>query len=156
MGCGSGRDSKHFIDQGYTVIAVDGSAEIAACAEPLIGQPVKVTTFQELDFSNEFDGVWASASLLHCPKGQISDILGRIARALKSGGIAFMSFKWGDEETVDNRGRFFNNYTVDTLGTLLAKLPDFSIISVWSSTMLLRGSEQKWVNALVRKEQRQL
>ena len=153
LGCGSGRDSKHFIETGYTVTAVDGSAEIAARAEQLIGQPVEVTTFQEIDYIYKFDGVWASASLLHCPKAQISDVILRIARALKSGGIAFMSFKWGDDETVDERGRFFNNYTEDSLSILLAKVPDFSIINMWSSAMLLRGSEQKWVNALVRKEQ---
>ena len=154
LGCGSGRDSKHFIETGYTITAVDGSAEIAACAEQLIGQPVTVVTFQEIDFSNEFDGVWASASLLHCPKGQISDVMLGTVRALKPGGIAFMSFKWGDNETVDEKGRYFNNYTEESLGALLADVREFSIIEIGANSDSLRGIEQKWVNALVRKEQR--
>jgi len=70
-------------------VAVDGSPEIAACAEQLLGQPVKVATFQELEFSNEFDGVWACASLLHCPKSQIVDVLGRVTNALKINGVAY-------------------------------------------------------------------
>jgi len=78
-----------FLAKGYRVVAVDGSSEIAACAEQLLGQPVKVTTFQELEFSNEFDGVWACASLLHCPKSQIVDVLGRVTNALKINGVAY-------------------------------------------------------------------
>jgi len=152
LGCGSGRDGKGFIENGYSVTALDGSAEIAACAEKLIGQPVIVTPIQEIQFSNEFDGVWACASLLHCSKGQMHDVLVRITKALKDKGIAYMSFKWGNGETVDDKGRYFNNYTDESLATLLADVNGLSVIDIWSHTMTLRNIEQKWVNALVRKE----
>jgi len=52
-----------FFKAAYRVVAVDGSPEIAACAEQLLDQPVKVATFQKLEFRNEFHGVRPCASL---------------------------------------------------------------------------------------------
>jgi mutator protein MutT len=151
LGCGSGRDSKAFLDQGYTVTSVDGSAEVAACAERAIGHAVGVTTLQELSYSNAFDGVWASASLLHCPKAQILDVLSRIGLALKPDGTTYLSFKWGEDETVDERGRYFNNYTLATLQALIDEIADFTVIELWTETKPLRDGEQQWVNALIKK-----
>ena len=68
LGCGSGRDSWFFLDQGYSVTAVDASHALAKLASEFIGKPVENLSFQELDYLEEFDGIWACASLLHCPK----------------------------------------------------------------------------------------
>jgi mutator protein MutT len=151
LGCGSGRDSKAFLDNGYIVTAVDGSAEVAAYAEHVIGQPVDVSTFQELSYKNLFDGVWASASLLHCPRAQILEVLKRVAMALKPCGVAYLSFKWGDDERVDERGRYFNNYTESSFQNLIDKVHDFTVIDLWSETKLLRADQQRWMNALLKK-----
>ena len=62
-----------------------------------------------------------------------------------------MSFKWGDQATVDDRGRHFTNFTEDSLAVLLDTLSDFSVIKIWNETKPLRDGEQRWVNALVRK-----
>jgi len=151
LGCGSGRDSKVFLDKGYKVTPVDGNSEIAACAEQYLGQSVAVTTFQALDYENAFDGVWVSASLLHCPRTQLPSVLKRITCALKFEGVAYLSFKWGEEDCVDNLGRYFTNFTEDTLTALLDFFPDFSVIQIWSEVKPLRDGQQRWVNALVRK-----
>lgn len=151
LGCGAGRDSKAFLNAGYIVTAMDASRDVAAYAEEIIGQPVLVNRFQEMSFCDQFDGVWASASLLHCTREQITDVLHRVGQSLKSNGVAYMSFKWGDEETFDDRGRYFNNYTLESLHKLIGNIACLEIIKEWTENKLLREDKQKWVNVLVRR-----
>jgi len=152
LGCGSGRDSRYFLEKGYKVCAIDGNAEIAEIAEQYIGQSVIVTQFQEIDFKDQFHGVWASASLLHCTRNQILKILANIVNALKENGVIFMSFKWGEGESIDDKSRYFNNFTESTLRSLLESKSELLIIKTWSDNSTLRGNEQKWVNALLKKK----
>ena len=65
LGCGSGRDSKAFLEMGYSVVAIDGSQELCKLASKYIGQNVLCSTFQEYSPEELFDGIWACASLLH-------------------------------------------------------------------------------------------
>ncbi len=151
LGCGSGRDSRFFLNAGYVVTAMDASNEIATHAEKFIGQPVLVSSFQELLFFNQFDGVWACASLLHCPRAQIVDVLDRISQSLKPNGVVYMSFKWGYDEAVDDKGRYFNNYTLESLHELIDQMANLEIIDEWVESKQLREIEQKWINFLVRR-----
>ncbi len=151
LGCGSGRDSKAFREMGYYVTSVDGSAEIASWASIFTGHPVVVKSFHEIDYREEFDGVWASASLLHCHPSQLHGIFQRILASLKNGGVAYTSFKWGSDDTVDDRGRPYTNHTTDTLRGLFETLAGTETLYVWDSEMYLRGQLQKWVYALIQK-----
>lgn len=108
LGCGGGRDAAAMIAAGFTVDATDGSAAMAAEAEKAIGRKVRVLRFDELDANAAYDAVWASASLLHVPRGELGDALVRVHRALKSGGLFYASFKAGDEEGYDEFGRYYN------------------------------------------------
>jgi mutator protein MutT len=153
LGCGSGRDSKSFRERGYTVTSMDGNAEIASWAMKYTGHQVEVKNFQDIDYHGEFDGVWASASLLHCPLNQLSDVLLRVSDSLKGEGIAYMSFKWGDATTVDAQGRHFTNLTTEALSGLLKNVPNVKILEVWDSEAMLRAQPQKWVNAIIKKSE---
>lgn len=150
LGCGSGRDSKFFIDQGFKVTAIDGSSELAKKASEYLGQTVEEKLFQHIEYDREFDAVWACASLLHCPKHQLLDVLKRVIRALKPGGLLFMSFKHGEQESFDNKGRYFNNQTEASLGELLMQIDRAYIQKIWSKTAELRGAQQVWVSGFVR------
>ena len=152
LGCGSGRDSRFFIDNNYSVIAVDGSNKIAKVASNYIGQAVELKTFQELDYKNQFDGVWACASLLHCPKPEISDVIFKINQALKVGGVVYMSFKYGQDERIDERGRFFNDYTESELSDLIATQAGLNILELSTESKPLRSGIQMWLNLIAKKE----
>ena len=65
FGCGSGRDTKYFLGKGYDVDATDGSEELCKIAGEYAGVQVKQMLFEELDAVEEYDGVWACASILH-------------------------------------------------------------------------------------------
>lgn len=78
-----GRDSKHFIEKGYTVTAFDASGIMCEYASKLTGQEVRKLTFQEIDYQDCFDGIWACASLLHVLEDEMVTVLKNIAAALK-------------------------------------------------------------------------
>ncbi len=150
LGCGSGRDSLYFKQQGYRVTALDGAKKLAKLASVLIQQQVIVTHYQSIRYHQQFEAVWACASLLHCTKHEISTVIPRIITALKPQGVCYMSFKYGTDETIDSKGRFFTNYTPTTLQQLIHEFAPLTTLSIWTESQPLRGKQQ-WVNALVQK-----
>jgi len=119
LGCGGGQDSAYMLDKGFDVTATDGSAELARQAEKLIGRPVTVMRFQDLQATGEFDGVWAEASLLHVPRAELPDVFSRIHSALKPGAPLHASFKAGEAEGHDGFGRYYNYPSPDWLSQCL-------------------------------------
>lgn len=108
-GCGSGRDSKAFLDAGYDVVAFDASREMRIRAAEYIGREVLDIRFEEISFEKEFDGIWASASLLHVPMEELPEVMGRMRKALKPGGVMYASFKYG-EGTKARGERLFSDF----------------------------------------------
>ena len=109
-GCGSGRDSKAFQELGYAVSAFDASEEICRFATEYLGQEVQCRRFEDVTEENCYDGIWASASLLHVAKKNLPDVLARLKRALKAGGILYASFKYGETEKMRGE-RSFSDFT---------------------------------------------
>ena len=68
FGCGSGRDTKYFLEQGYKVDAIDGSPMLCKLASTHTGIKVRQMLFQELHAKEKYDGIWACASILHVAK----------------------------------------------------------------------------------------
>lgn len=151
FGCGSGRDSKAFLQKGYRVTAMDGSSEMCKIASKHIGQEVIYKRFQELDEVNVFDAVWACASILHVPTIELPQVIENIERALKSGGYFYVSFKYGEFEGERN-GRYFTNLTEQTLEKLLEPFTQLELLetSVTPDVRAGRGDEM-WLNAIVKK-----
>lgn len=68
FGCGSGRDTKYFLENGYQVDAADGSEELCKIASDYTGIKVKQMLFEELCDVDKYDGIWACSSILHLSK----------------------------------------------------------------------------------------
>lgn len=113
-GCGSGRDSKAFMDAGYDVVSFDASLEMCRRASGYIGREVANLRFEDISFADEFDGIWASASLLHVPMGELPKIMQKMNAALKAGGVMYASFKYGDGTKMRGERRFsdFNEKSI--------------------------------------------
>lgn len=148
-GCGSGRDARAFLEAGYRVTAMDASARLAELASRHIGQPVKVRRFQEVDWTDTFDGVWACASLLHVPRTELPAVLHRLARALKPGGILYASFKYGAGER-DSEGRQFTDLDEPALAEILSAVPELHCRESWvSGDRRAQRAHERWLNALL-------
>ncbi|MFT4007433.1 MAG: class I SAM-dependent methyltransferase [Lacrimispora sp.] len=128
------------------------ASEMCQLAEIHTGLEVLRMTYEEMDFDNVFDGIWACASLLHTPKKELSDILTKIARALNDKGILYMSFKLGDFEGFRGE-RYFCDFTADSMTELLKDNDRFDIIKLWETEDVRSGhSDIRWLNVLVRKQ----
>lgn len=151
FGCGSGRDAKTFLDQGYVVEAVDGSSELCKLASEYTGIEVKQMLFQQLQETEKYDGIWACSSILHLPVDDLADVMRKMEAALKAGGIIYTSFKYGTFAGVRN-GRYFTDMTEDTFAIFLEKIEKIMIEEQWVSTDVRPGrGEERWLNLILRK-----
>jgi SAM-dependent methyltransferase len=151
-GCGPGRDARAFVDRGFRVTAFDASiAMVERCARHA-SVPVHHLRFEDVSFENEFDSVWACASLLHVPRGQLPEVLSRVTRALKAGGIFYMSFQVGEDDRKEPDGRLFTNFTQQSLRHLLDESGQLAVIEMWEVELDGAGGQRKrWLHALSRK-----
>lgn len=151
LGCGSGRDCKYFMAQGYKVVAVDGSEEICKLATEYIGKEALCVKFHELSFDSQFDGVWACASLLHVSKKELPQILQKISKALKSNGYLYASFKYGQEERIKD-DRFFNDYTEKDIDDLCCNQNGLKLLECYITEDVREGrAGEKWLNIVAQK-----
>uniref|UniRef100_UPI003569EF81 DEAD/DEAH box helicase family protein n=1 Tax=Thioalkalivibrio sp. TaxID=2093813 RepID=UPI003569EF81 len=151
-GCGSGRDSYAFLQQGYRVRAFDAATEIARRAAEHIKQPVQVQRFEELDEHAAYDGIWACASLLHLPAAELQNALQRLWAALKPAGVLYLSLKHGDGERVDAEGRHFTDATEGHLRDWLAELHEVATIDCWLTPDERPDRTETWLNAILRRK----
>jgi SAM-dependent methyltransferase len=118
LGCGAGNHSAEMLSRGFSVRATDGSPEMAEIAARRLNHPVEAMLFHELDEQDAYDGVWASACLLHVPRDELAGILARIHRALKPDGLFYASYKVGEGDGRDSLGRYYNYPSPEWLETI--------------------------------------
>lgn len=151
FGCGSGRDTKYFWEQGYHVDAIDGSKELCKMASEYTGIEVKNMFFQELSEENKYDGIWACSSILHLSVDELVDVMRKMVTALKDKGIIYTSFKYGTFEGERN-GRYFTDMTEKTFVDVLGKVGRLEVEEQWITSDVRPGrGEEKWLNLILRK-----
>jgi SAM-dependent methyltransferase len=147
-GCGSGRDALAFRRLGYAVTAFEASPALARLASEHCGFPVEVRRFQEIDWEDRFDGIWACASLLHVPMAELPEVLARLGRALKSDGVLYASFKYGVGEQ-EHGGRRFTDLDEEGLAALVETVPALAVVETWVTGDRREGREgERWLNAV--------
>ena len=150
LGCGSGRDTKAFLDKGYQVDAIDGSEELCALASQYTGIEVRCVDFSSIGFENRYDGIWACASLLHVRSNELPEMIKKLCKALRPDGVLYMSFKYGDFEG-ERDGRFFLDMTEEKFQTILKDKDGGTLIEEWRSCDVRRGKDVDWYNAILKK-----
>ena len=153
FGCGSGRDTKYFLSKGYRVDAIDGSEKLVEAASNYTGIEVRHMLFQELDEVSKYDGIWACSSILHLSKEELAGVFGRMSVALKSEGIVYTSFKYGEFEGWRN-GRYFTDFTEETFAEFVKNIRTLDVEECWITNDVRPDyGEEKWLNLILRQRE---
>lgn len=144
-GCGSCRDSAFFHSQKFQVTAFDASEALVTIAQGKHPFPIFCATFETFSTEILFDGIWASASLLHLSESEIDQVIPKLKGLLKENGILYCSFKIAKEPYTDDKGRFFIAMTPTKLKHILE--PHFTKITVFSCQGI---ATEVWCNAIAK------
>ena len=149
IGCGPGRDSRYFEENGLFSIGIDITPEFIAMAkENSPGSEFSQMDARYLAFpEGRFDGVWACASLLHLPREDMPMAIGEAYRALKDGGLLFVSLKEGSGERYVGE-RYFSYYSENEITGILEDA-GFTIVSVEKEK-----KKDDWISVFAKKKQR--
>ncbi len=147
-GCGSGRDSKAFLDMGYQVEAFDASSEMVKRASEHTGLDVKHAVFDDVNDVNKYDAIWCCASLLHVPEDDLPSTLAKLAVALKPNGVWYLSFKYGDTQR-EKDGRLFTDVNEERLATLISALPHIKVKQTWITEDNRPDRCEQWLNIFI-------
>lgn len=149
LGFGSGRDSLYFKSKGYIVTSIDPTKEFCLKAKELGLDDIRCITAQEIDYNNEFDGIWACASLLHVQSNELNDVFKRCYKSLKTNGVMYCSFKYGDFEGI-RRERFFVDLNEESFKGYI-KNTGFNIKEFLITKDVRTDREESWLNVVLGK-----
>ena len=112
---------------------------------------MRVQEFNELDDVALYDGIFASASIMHLEYDRLVELMPKLVRALKPGGVLYVSFKYGDADGYLGK-RYYTYMTEERFAELAATVPELEILHAG-----IFGNEHpgqpdfRWLWALLRK-----
>lgn len=140
-----------FVKSGYQVTAIDASIEMVRYAQKKVSVVVMHQEFSKMTFNEEFDGIWTCASLLHIARDDMQEIFNLFIAALKPNGIWFISFKYGEDQTIEH-GRLFSRFTTNNFGEFIKRFPELKVLQMWQSHSNIQNIHNDWLQVLVKKE----
>ena len=114
LGCGSGRDTLLLEEYGFYVTPMDGSEEMCKLAEVNTDKEVLQMTYDEMEFDDVFDGIWACASLIHLTEDEMRKVMKKLVQALKENGVLYFSVHRGDRDGIYHGPVSYTHLTLPT------------------------------------------
>jgi len=151
IGCGPGRDLASFVAMGHKPVGLDGSSTFCDMARNHSGCPVLHQDFLSLSLpANEFDGIFANASLFHVPSQELPRVLLELQASLKTGGVLFSSNPRGTNQEGWNGPRYGAYHDLKAWSAFL-KDAGFAPIDHYYRPTGLPREEQPWLASTWRK-----
>jgi SAM-dependent methyltransferase len=154
-GCGVGRDTRYFIMEGYRVISFDASEQMVKLCRQYPFAYCLHRSFEQILFTEEFDAVWACASLVHLPESDLKSTILKLSNAIRPGGVFYFSLKLAHENTkIENKSEnvdpVYYLYAQDKIEEFLDKL-SLEKIEIWINNSKKKEDICQWANYLYRK-----
>lgn len=119
-GCGSGWDSEQLVNSGFNVTSIDASLGQVQMANQRIGVTAQCQRFDQIQSTNEFDGIWANSSLQHVEYSKFPTLLQQLTGLLKHGGLFYIIITCGTQKRRDKFGRLYCQYTEEKMTELMS------------------------------------
>lgn len=145
LGCGPGNAAASMRDAGFRVTAIDASPRMVELGADRYGLDITLGTFDDVTQTAQYDGIWASFSLLHAPRADIPRHLSAIHTALKPNGIFVIGVKTGTGTERDSLGRQYTYFEPAELDSLLRAAGFTPISSATGSDKGLSGDISLWI-----------
>jgi SAM-dependent methyltransferase len=150
VGCGSGRDLKALLAQGYDaygVEPVDGLRSQAVALCPSLSTRIHAGYLPEVRSDKPFDGVLCSAVLMHVPVGEQLEAFVNLRNLLKVGGRLLLSLPSPradlDPQHRDPGGRLFLPLEADRV-RLIAEQLGLVFLGQFTNDDALGRSDMQW------------
>ncbi len=98
IGCGDGRDAKEIVERTSSYVGFDISEGLIDYAKKNVpGAEFSAADATTFEYPENLDVVFAFASLLHLDKTEVTEVLSKVARSLRPGGIFYISLKYSSD-----------------------------------------------------------
>lgn len=127
--------------------------DISFLSSNLLEEETLLMRFEDLTFKEEFEGVWASASLLHIPYDELHSVLQKLHLSLKKEGILYASFKYGHDSREAPDGRIFYDMNEHSILSYIEQR--FVPIEIWKTPDKRSSApspDQAWLRILAKKK----
>lgn len=149
VGFGSGRDMIYFKSLGYDVYGIDTSISFVNNMLKQ-GFNVECISICDLNIKDEYDGIWACASLLHINRKKLETAIIKCINSLKENGVLYCSFKYGDKEIIKD-DRYFNYINEDIINNIVYK-NNYKILEIYKSyDVRVNRRSEEWINIIIQK-----
>lgn len=96
-GCGPGRDTEYFVENGLDAVGVDLAEGMLEQTDGKKGEYHRMDV-RDLEFpDSSFDAAWCNTVIHFFPREEMEEVIEELSRVTREDGLVFVSFKLGDE-----------------------------------------------------------
>lgn len=150
LGFGSGRDSLAFMKLGYEVYSLDPCQAFIDNGRKIGLQHLLYKKAEDISDVSFYDGIFASASLLHVKREDLKSVFVILNRALKDKGVIYVGFKEGSFAGRRD-GRYYDDLDANLLIGIL-KGTGLYVADSYTSLSVKKDAKESFLNAILKKE----
>lgn len=150
VGSGSGRDACYFQKHGYQATALEPSKNLCREIRKVFSGEIVCSDLQNYQPDQQFDGIWACASLLHLQEKEILHFFEKMDLYLKDNGLIYFSGKNGIPTGKAADGRYFLEFTEPLVEKILAANERMRLEELWYTKDVNGREGFRWMNVIMK------
>lgn len=150
VGSGSGRDACYFQRHGYQVTALEPSKNLCREIRKVFSGEIVCSDIQNYQPMEQYDGIWACASLLHLQEKEVLRFFEKMDLYLNNDGVVYISGKNGISTGKVEDGRFFLEFSEQLIDKILTVNKQLKLEQLWYTEDASGRRGFRWMNVILR------